>query len=106
MKIRSVQGHLVFEITARDDAAFPGAVALEVEKDTAWRGGFGLDSLLPVRRARDEWDESFEVESFAEFAVPGGSNMGALGAVEESFPRKVGHGDDGDEGINPCALLR
>ncbi len=32
--------------------------------------------------------------------------MGALGAVEESFPRKIGHGDDGDEGINPCALLR
>jgi hypothetical protein len=34
MEVRPVQGNLVLEITACDNSALPGAVALEVEQDT------------------------------------------------------------------------
>ena len=49
VEVRPVQGNLVFEITARDDPALPGAVALEVKEDTARRSGLGLDGFLPIR---------------------------------------------------------
>jgi hypothetical protein len=32
--------------------------------------------------------------------------MRALGTVEVGFPRKIGHRNDGNKCINPCALLR
>jgi hypothetical protein len=62
VEVRTVQCNLVLKVTARDDSALPGAVALEVKEDAAWRSGFGLDGLFPVRRAWNECDESSKVK--------------------------------------------
>jgi hypothetical protein len=106
VEIRPVQGDLVFEITARDDAALPGAVAFEVKEHTARRSGLGLDGLLPIRGPRDKWDDSFEIEKCVELTMPRCSHMCALGAFEIGLPRKIGHRYDGNKCINSCAVLR
>jgi hypothetical protein len=105
VKVRPVQGNLVLEVTACDDSALPGAVALEVEQDTTRCSGLGLDGLLVVRCARDERNEGAKIEQSVELTMPSGCHVGALGTLQVRLPWQVRHGNNGNEGIDPHSLL-